>query len=209
MLENPGLSLFIITSLILIITPGPDIIFLIVQSLNNGARAGFLTALGLASGNLFHTAAAALGVSLIIQTSEIAFTGLKFLGVVYLLYLAYQLLSSTPPINQNSSEQPHKNISFYKRGLLLNILNPKIALFFLAFLPQFIPSTSAQQHIDMIFLGTLFTSMVVLIFGSISLLAVRIKNIIHIKSVRYIFLNRLTATIYIVLAINLALSNQL
>ncbi len=207
MTSQPEIYYFIISSFLLIISPGPDNIFLVAQSIRFGPQAGLFTALGLASGNLFHTAAAAFGVSLIIQTSTIAFTVLKILGVLYLLYLAYQLLTSRQPNAKNSSEQFQNYISFYKKGLLLNILNPKIAVFFLAFLPQFISTTTDQQHIDMIFLGILFTSMVALIFGSISLLAARFKNIIHTKYLKYIFLNRLTATIYILLAINLALSS--
>ncbi len=208
MINQPEISYFIIASLLLIITPGPDIIFLITQSLNNGSKAGFLTALGLASGNLVHTAAAALGISLIIQTSEIAFTSLKYIGVGYLLYLAYQMLTSNNLSNLNQVKLKSGYTSFYKKGLLINVLNPKIALFFLAFLPQFIPVSSTQQHIDIVFLGVLFATMVAIIFGSISLLAARIKNITHVKSISYKIFNKITATVFILLAFNLALSNQ-
>ena len=208
MISQPEFSYFIIASLLLIIAPGPDMIFLITQSFNNGSKAGFLTALGLASGNLIHTAAAALGVSLIIQTSEIAFTGLKYIGMAYLLYLAYQMIKSDNPSNQEQEILNCGYASFYKKGLLINVLNPKIALFFLAFLPQFVPSSSTQQHIDTIFLGILFTAMVVIIFGGISLLSARIKKTIHINSVSYKLFNWLTAIIFILLAVKLALLSQ-
>ena len=211
MVNQPEFSYFIIASLLLIVAPGPDLTFLITQSFNHGAKAGILTALGLASGNLVHTAAAALGISVIIQASEIAFTGLKYAGVGYLLYLTYQSLTS---FNPNSSNQNQKTLnngyaSFYKKGLLLNVLNPKIALFFLAFLPQFVPSTSTQQHYFIIFLGIIFTIMVVIIFGSISFLVSRVNNIIHINSVSYKLFNTITAVIFILLAVNLALSSRL
>jgi threonine/homoserine/homoserine lactone efflux protein len=210
MINQPEFSYFIIASLLLILAPGPDIIFLVTQSIKHGAKAGVLTALGLASGNLVHTAAAAFGISVIIQTSEIAFEGLKLLGTGYLLYLAYGLLTSNKSnrSNQNHVTPSNDRISFYKKGLLINVLNPKIALFFLAFLPQFVPSTSTQQPIDIIFLGILFTVMVIVIFGSISLITAKIKHIIHIKSASYNFFNKLTAIIFILLAINLFLSGQ-
>ena len=201
------LSYFIITSLILIITPGPDIIFLITQSIVNGSKAGLLTALGLASGNLAHTVAAALGVSIIFQTSALAFTTLKLVGIGYLIYLAYRLLIINQSPDQISPKHFISNTSFYKRGVLLNILNPKVALFFLAYLPQFITDASTQPHIEIIILGGIFTLLVVIVFGSVSLLAVTLKNIIHINSISYIAMNRITAFIYILLAIYLALLN--
>lgn len=206
MIDQPEFSYFVITSLLLIIAPGPDIIFLITQSLNHGAKAGLLTALGLASGNLIHTTAAALGISLIIQTSEIAFTGLKYIGAGYLLYLAYKILTSSNTNNKKPIDTNQRYTSFYTKGLLINTLNPKIALFFLAFLPQFIPSSSTQPHISIIFLGMVFATLVAIIFGSISIITARYKNITLIKSVNYKSINRLTAIIFILLAINLALS---
>ncbi len=210
MINHPELNYFIIVSLLLIIAPGPDLTFLITQSFNHGAKAGFLTALGLASGNLMHTVAAALGISVIMQTSEIAFTGLKYIGVSYLLYLAYQSLASFNPNKSNQHQETLNNgyTSFYKKGLLLNVLNPKIALFFLAFLPQFVPSTSTQQHFYIIFLGIIFTIMVVIIFGSISFLASRVNNTFHMNSISYKLFNRLTAITFILLAVNLFLSSQ-
>jgi threonine/homoserine/homoserine lactone efflux protein len=210
MISQPEFSYFIIASLLLILSPGPDIISLITQSFNYGAKAGFLTALGLASGNLVHTAAAALGVTIIIQTSEIAFASLKFIGVGYLLYLAYRLLSSCHLRSANKSQVKANNgyTSFYKTGLLINVLNPKIALLFLALLPQFVPSASTQQHLDIIFLGISFATMVAIIFGGISLLVPSINITTHLKSVSYNIFARVNAAIFILLAINLALSSQ-
>jgi len=209
-INQPEFSYFIIASLLLIIAPGPDILFLITQSLNHGAKAGFLTALGLASGNLIHTAAAAFGISAILQTSDVAFTSLKLIGTAYLLFLAYPLLISTNPqrsIHSTIKTNPTR-ASFYNKGLLLNILNPKIALFFLAFLPQFVPSTSTQQPIEIIFLGILFTVIVVIIFTSISLITAKTKKPLYISSINRNLFNRLTAVIFILLAVNLFLSSQ-
>ncbi len=208
MTSNPELGYFIIASLLLIIAPGPDIIFLITQSLNNGAKAGFLTALGLASGNLIHTAAAALGISVLIKTSTLTFTSLKFLGAAYLLYLAYSVITPDEPPDKQFIAPSGREISFYKKGLFLNVLNPKISLFFLSFLPQFIPTSSTNQHIDIIFLGILFTIMVTIIFGGIGLLTGTVEQKFHMESLQFKFFNWVTAFIFILLAINLVLSSQ-
>jgi threonine/homoserine/homoserine lactone efflux protein len=208
MISQPEFSYFIIASLLLIIAPGPDIIFLTTQSISNGPKAGFLTALGLASGNLVHTAAAAFGISVLVQTSTLAFNSLKFLGAAYLLYLAYQIITSDKSTNQQAITPADNPISFYRKGLLINVLNPKIALFFISFLPQFVPASSTHVHIDIIILGIVFTTLVILIFGSVGLLAGRIKQAININSVNYSYFNWIIAVIFIFLAINLALSSQ-
>lgn len=208
MINQPELAYFIIASILLIIAPGPDIIFLITQSIRHGPKAGLFTALGLASGNLVHTAATALGISLLIQTSRLAFISLKFLGACYLLYLAYQIVTSNNSPDQQQTIESPSSISFYRKGLLINLLNPKIALFFIAFLPQFIPISSTHQHLDIIFLGILFSLMVTLIFGSIGLSAGKIKNIIHLEPKNHSIFNKLIAFVFVLLAINLLLSSQ-
>lgn len=208
MINQPEFAYFIIASVLLIIAPGPDIIFLITQSIRHGSKVGLFTALGLASGNLVHTAATALGISLLIQTSTLAFTSLKFIGAAYLIYLAYQMTTSNKAPNQQQVIESPNNISFYRKGLLINVLNPKIALFFIAFLPQFIPTSSTHQHIDIIILGIIFAFMVILIFGSIGLFAGRIKNMIYLKPKSHAIFNRIIAFIFILLAINLLVSSQ-
>ena len=139
-----NISYFIITSFLLTIAPGPDIIFLVTQTFNHGPKAGFPTALGLTFGNLIHTLLAAFGVSLIVQASEQAFTVIKILGACYLLYLAYEVIVTKSAQVNNHIDLSRR--SLFIRGVLMNLLNPKVILFFIAFLPQFV-SPGAQKSI--------------------------------------------------------------
>jgi threonine/homoserine/homoserine lactone efflux protein len=169
-MDSGHLLLFLGASLLLILAPGPDILFLITQSLAHGRRAGLATALGLAAGNLGHTLGAALGVSVIFRTSELAFQGLQIAGVGYLLYLAWKALA-TRHGGGATGVQPVPAAALFGRGLAMNLLNPKVALFFLAFLPQFAVPAAGSVWPQMLLLGLLFTLAVVLVFGSIALFA--------------------------------------
>ena len=136
MIEINMLLVFIPTSLLLIIAPGPDILFVVAQGISSGKRAGFFTALGLAFGNSVHTLAAALGVSLIFKTSMITFIVFKAAGALYLFYLAYKAIRHRKDLikmNEQDSKPIHHLIG---RGFLMNVLNPKVALFFWLFYPS-------------------------------------------------------------------------
>ena len=175
-LEPSALGLFVVASVLLILAPGPDIIFLVSQSVTLGPRAGFLTALGLACGNLVHTLLAALGISVIFRASPAAFQALKIAGVAYLLYLAWKALrarapASVDPAGSSQPSVPRPAAGLFLKGVLMNVLNPKVALFFLAFLPQFVTPESGPVWLQMILYGLLFTALVILIFGAIGLFA--------------------------------------
>lgn len=183
-IETSNLLFFVSASLLLIIAPGPDIVFLITQGVTRGPRVGFATALGLAAGNLVHTIAAALGVSVIFRTSPVAFQALKIAGVAYLLFLAWKTLRrskrSTDPIDP-SDRQPVGSVGYepmglFWRGLLMNVLNPKVALFFLAFLPQFVSRAAGPIWTQMLLYGASFTILVVIVFGSIGIFSGRMGS---------------------------------
>ncbi len=165
MFDVATLLLFIGTSIILIIIPGPDLIFTITQGMTNGRKAGIVTAMGLSLGNVVHTLAAALGLSLIIKTSVVVFTIFKTVGAIYLFYLAFQAIKHRKePVHLDS---PNSNDSkgLFLRGLLMNILNPKVAIFFLTFLPQFINYKSSHVPLQMCILGMIFIILTAIIFS--------------------------------------------
>ncbi|MBL7033635.1 MAG: LysE family translocator [Candidatus Delongbacteria bacterium] len=170
-METSTLLLFLVASVLLTLAPGPDILFLVTQGVTRGHRAGLITAMGLATGNLAHTLGAVLGISVVFRTSALAFQVLKLAGVVYLLYLAYRALRSgngdEPGRQQASLKKPVK--SLFWRGFLMNILNPKVALFFLAFLPQFVSPDLGAVWLQMLTYGLLFTLQVVIVFGVVGL----------------------------------------
>jgi threonine/homoserine/homoserine lactone efflux protein len=179
-IETSNLLFFIGASLLLIIAPGPDIVFLVAQGVTRGPRAGFATAMGLAAGNLVHTTAAALGVSGVFRASPVAFHALKLAGVVYLLYLAWRTLRDTKgPLEDAVPDRTATGAvavevgatSLFWRGLLMNVLNPKVALFFLAFLPQFTSPSVGPIGAQMVLYGVLFTLLVVVVFGALGIIS--------------------------------------
>jgi threonine/homoserine/homoserine lactone efflux protein len=171
MQDTTTLLLFITASLLLIVAPGPDIVFLVSQGAARGPRAGFVTAMGLAAGNLVHTLGAALGVSVIFQTSALAFNALKWVGAAYLLYLAWKTVRSGSASAAAAQEGGARQEPLFWRAVLMNVLNPKVALFFLAFLPQFASPQAGPVWLQMIFYGLLFIGLVVVVFGAFGVFA--------------------------------------
>jgi len=167
MLTISTLAVFIPASILLIIAPGPDILFTITQGISNGRKSGVITALGLSAGNSVHTLAAAFGVSVIFKTSIFAFNILKIAGVLYLFYLAVMAIRNRNNLFTLDDGNGTNHRGLFLKGFLMNILNPKVAIFFLAFLPQFVNAGSGSVPIQMIMLGIIFMILVAIIFGCI------------------------------------------
>ncbi len=152
------LWIFIVSGLVLNILPGPDSLYIIGRSASQGFKAGSAAALGIGSGTMVHVFAAAFGLSAILATSATAFMVVKFVGGCYLLYMAFCMLRSQTT-KQNLNDMSIKAESFktiYVQGFLTNVLNPKVALFFLAFVPQFIDSAATNKTLSFIVLGLVF-----------------------------------------------------
>jgi RhtB (resistance to homoserine/threonine) family protein len=158
--------LFILAGWALNLTPGPDVFYMVTHSLKSGWRAGAVAAAGITAGCFVHVAAATLGLSALIAASATAFTVLKWVGAAYLVYVGWQMLSAkvnppamdsvaAPAMFQKAGGQKHY-VKIFKQGFLTNVLNPKVALFFLAFLPQFISPGSTHPTLAFLFLGVLF-----------------------------------------------------
>jgi threonine/homoserine/homoserine lactone efflux protein len=206
MIDLAASLIFVTASLLLIIAPGPDIFFLIAQGVSRGPRAGLVTAMGLAAGNLVHTLAAALGISIVFQTSALAFNALKLSGAAYLLFLAWKMFRAGLAA-QAPTQTGEVGESLFWRGFLMSVLNPKVALFFLAFLPQFVSARAGPVWLQMMVFGLLFTAMVVCVFGAIGLGAGRLRNTLWQAKAGRIgpYLNRAVAGVFVVLALRLAL----
>ncbi len=158
MFGTHNLAAFTAASILLSITPGQDTFYILGRSIAGGRRAGVLSALGIATGTLAHVIAAAVGLSALLASSDYAFTVVKYVGAAYLIYLGVKMLcddrSETREIAATSG--PATTLAIYLRGALTNLLNPKVALFFLALLPQFISPNSPNQTASFLFLGSLF-----------------------------------------------------
>jgi len=169
-----SLPAFFIASVLLALAPGPDNLFVLAQSALYGRFAGICITAGLCTGLLVHTAAVALGIAALVQASATAFTVLKLAGALYLLYLAWQAFRAGP---RGTGACPAAGLTagqYYRRGIIMNVTNPKVAMFFLAFLPQF--ATPAQGPVagQIALLGALFMLATLLVFGAIALLAGRL-----------------------------------
>jgi len=154
------LWLFVVAGLLLNITPGPDMALIIARSTKQGTGAGVVAALGIATGLFVHILAAAIGVSAIVLASAVAFTALKWIGALYLIYLGVQMVRSSSHTNKGARQlqslPPMALRHVFAQGFLTNVLNPKIALFFLAFVPQFVDSNASSKAAAFITLGLLF-----------------------------------------------------
>lgn len=208
MLELQTIVMFITASTLLALAPGPDILFVLTQSMSKGSRSGIVIALGLCSGLIFHTTAVALGVAVIFQTSALAFSLLKFVGAAYLLYLAFMAFKDASKSKLESSKSRLSLVSLYKRGILMNITNPKVSIFFLAFLPQFTNPEVGNVTGQIFTLGALFMLCAFVVFTLISLLAGRVGAWFSKTKNGEKILNRVSGTIFAALAIKLAFTSK-
>lgn len=169
---------FLTASILLTISPGPDIIYVLVQGMTNGKKYGVITTLGLVSGIIVHTSLVAFGISAIINQSEVLFLIIKIIGAAYLLYLAFMVYKSDPQINVgvDATIQKKDLWSLYKRGFLMNVLNPKVAIFFLAFFPGFLWEPQGNTVYQFYLLGFLFMLQAFVIFSSVAILAGKISR---------------------------------
>ncbi|WP_340820430.1 LysE family translocator [Methanolobus sp. WCC4] len=208
MIEPTQLLYFIAASVALTLLPGPDILFVLTQSISQGKKAGMAIASGLCTGLLFHTTAAALGVSAILYSSAVAFSILKYAGAIYLLYLAYNAIREEGALTSLGSLRETELPLLYRRGIFMNILNPKVSLFFLAFLPQFVSVDSGNIPMQMIFLDAVFFLQAIMVFFIVSFFAGMIGTRIMERPGLGKRINWAKAGIYSVIGIELALSHQ-
>ena len=193
---------FVLASVILSLVPGPDNIYVMTNSALKGWRVGFYTTLGLCTGLIGHTFLVAIGVSVIFQTSALAFNGLKIVGACYLIYLGWLSLQSKE-LNISGTGKDNSNRSYYITGVIMNLTNPKVALFFLVFLPQFINISKGSVTIQVVLLGLLFILSALCVFSSIAFLGSYLESYLKKSSSVNKNINKLAALVYFALAINL------
>ncbi len=168
MIPVDGLLLFFGASLLLALAPGPDNLFVLTLGMVEGPRAGLLVTLGLCTGLLGHTALAAFGVAAVLETTPLAFDLLRWLGAAYLGYLAWGAFRAALAPAGSAAPRQVQAGALYRRGVIMNLTNPKVSIFFLAFLPQFADPARGSMVAQMLLLGALFILAALLVFGAIA-----------------------------------------
>jgi len=208
MLSLETLLAFFSAALLLALVPGPDNIFVLTQSIFQGKKSGLMIVLGLCTGLVFHTLAVSFGVAVIFQTSVVAFLILKIIGAVYLLYLAWQIFNAPSEKIDTKNNRIIDYKKLYIRGIIMNITNPKVSIFFLAFLPQFTNPMAGAVPLQMLILGGLFIIATILVFSLIALLSSKLSNAFNKSEKSQNILNKLASFVFVALAIKLAMTKQ-
>ena len=200
---------FSLATAALAISPGPDNIFVLTQSLANGKKYGLATTAGLISGCLVHTTLLAFGVSVIIRESDTLFLGIKILGAIYLLYMAFQVYRSDAALDISGDKGPKKGLwQLFKQGFIMNVLNPKVTIFFLAFFPGFLFSETLGTVWQFYVLGLVFMFVSAVIFCGIAILSGSVsKFLVDNKNIGSV-LKWLQIVVFIAIAVYLLLSGK-
>ncbi|MFQ3240102.1 MAG: threonine/homoserine/homoserine lactone efflux protein [Olleya marilimosa] len=200
---------FILATTALALSPGPDNIYVLMQSITNGRKYGIATVCGLISGCLVHTTLVAFGVSAIIKESETLFFIIKTLGALYLLYLAYKVFKSDAAVSLSNNAVPKKSMmQLFKQGVIMNVLNPKVSIFFLAFFPAYLFSKTISTVTQFYVLGLLFMATSFMVFALIAILAGFISDYLKQSKNIGLVLKWLQIVVFIGIAIFIFLSEN-
>jgi threonine/homoserine/homoserine lactone efflux protein len=202
MLGIHDLWAFLLASFVLWITPGPDTMYILARSVAQGRRAGVLSALGIGSGVVVHTTVAAVGLSALLVTSAWAFTAVRWAGALYLIHLGVSALRSRRQSLAMPSAAPARLREIYRQGVLSNVFNPKVAIFFLSFLPQFV-APEARGPWPFLVLGTAFAVGGTLWCLGVALGAATLTRSLRRRPRALVWLDRVTGGVYIALGLNL------
>lgn len=201
---------FLLAGILLNLTPGNDTIFILARSVGQGRRAGIISAMGIGTGSIFHTVLAAFGISIIIAKSILLFQIIKFGGAAYLLYIGYKMLTEKFQLEKNKIVLNHSvdYLRIYKDGIFTNILNPKVALFFIAFLPQFIDPTCKDTILPFLALGATFITTGTIWCLIVAIFASAISCQLKANEKVGIYLNKICGLTMIGLGIKVALTDR-
>ena len=203
MIPFDALATFVVASILLDLAPGPDNIFVLTQSALYGRRAGIMVTLGLCTGLIVHTSLVAFGVAALIKASPVAFTVLKTVGAGYLLYLAWGAFRTRAEALPADAVPGLTPVQYYRRGIIMNVTNPKVSVFFLAFLPQFADPDHGPLAPQIFLLGGVFMVFALVIFGAIAILAGTLGDQLRQSPRIQVHMNRVVGAVFVVLALKL------
>ncbi len=192
---------FMVASAALAISPGPDNIYVLTQSIANGSKSGLATTAGLISGCIVHTTLVAFGISALIATSPVIFMIIKIVGACYLLFLAYKVFTSDSSIKFTDGAPKKSYWALFKQGVFMNILNPKVTIFFLAFFPGFIWEPEGNTVVQFYILGIVFMVTSFIIFSTVALVAGNISKYLRDSATAGVFLKWLQIAVFLGIAV--------
>ena len=199
---------FIAAALVVLLTPGPGVLYVVTRSLSQGQRAGLVSVAGLSAGALVHVVAATAGLSALLLASAAAFGIVKLLGAAYLIYLGIRAFVGGPATADVNDEAPRSLNRLFTDGVIVSVLNPKIAVFFLAFLPQFVQPDRGSVTGQIFSLGLLYVALAVVTDGMYAVLAGRIRHWVGGRFARSRWPRYATGTIYLGLGVSTALADR-
>ncbi len=208
MLASVSLMGFIAAALVVLVIPGPGVLYIVARSVSQGQRAGLVSVLGLSAGALVHVAAATLGLSAILLTSATAFSVVKTLGAAYLIYLGVRALLSRSDVGGMEAMAPRSLQRLFTDGVVVSVLNPKIAVFFLAFLPQFVDASVAPVPQQVLLLGLLYVGLALLTDGAYALLAGRLRHWLGSRVIQGRAPQQASGLVYIGLGVSTAFADR-
>ena len=191
---------FVVATCVLALSPGPDNMYVLSQSLVNGSKSALATTAGLISGCIVHTTLLAFGFSAVITTNPSLFFGIKVVGALYLLYLAYAVFKSNATLEFSQNAPKKSSSQLFKQGVLMNLLNPKVMLFFLALFPQFLWQPQTDTVLQFYILGITFMVVSFIVFATIALLAGRVSAFLNKKKHTGVFLKWLQILVFLAIA---------
>ena len=197
---------FLLTSLIIVATPGTGVLYTLAAALTRGARASVLAAFACTLGIVPHVAAAVTGLAALLHTSALAFQVVKYLGVAYLLYMAWSTLREKGPLTVEEDDGPRSVRSVLVSGVLINVLNPKLTIFFFAFLPQFVAPGQAGTLVRMLGLSAVFMALTFAVFAAYGLFAAAVREHVISRPAVMAWLRRTFAGAFVALGAKLALT---
>lgn len=206
MIDNSSLVIFVVASLALLLAPGPAVLYVVARSVDQGRMAGIISVLGISLGGWIHVVAAAVGLSALLVSSAFVFMAVKYLGAAYLVYLGITTLMTPTKQVDNTPIVKMSHTKIFRQGMIVNILNPKTALFFFTFIPQFVDPIRGSVALQIVFLGSLFLFMAIVTDGIYALVAGTLgqwlkNNQSFLKIQKY-----LSGSIYVFLGVATALS---
>lgn len=207
-MEFRSILSFLGAAVVLTVMPGPDNLFTLAQSIGKGRNAGIFTTLGLCTGLLVHITAATIGISAVVYHSALAFNIVKYAGAAYLLFLAYKSFTEKGSSFNLEAGDSLDYKSLYKKGIIMNLLNPKVSLFFLAFFPQFINYDNGHVSIQMLIYGVLFLVQTLVIFTLISVFAGRVGSFLRQSPTLSKRINMIQGTLFTLIGLKIAFSQK-